>query len=436
VFLFAAAASVFTTVLFGLAPALIASRADLNSELKAAGSKGAAAGRTRGRQSLIAIEVALSLALVSGAGLMIRSLREIVSTGIGFETARLATADIDLPQKRYPDDATRSRFFRELIARARSAPGVQDAAVVDNLPLHQVAVNNFYIAGRPDPPIDSLPMADIAHVSPEYFRVTGLRLHAGRMFTSADLALNERNGDGVAIVNQAFTRQFLSGENPLGQHLLSQNRKHASEIIGVIADYTPMGVENGTRPQIFWPNLQLSSATLVVRASVAPASLTKTIENTIWSLDKGVTANKVQPMDSYVDEWQSQRKFNTLLLGIFAALALVLALIGIYGVLSNMVASRVREIGIRMAIGALPAEIGKLILLQSMIPVLAGLVLGLAGSLALSRFLKSLLFHIAPRDPLTLAFACGAILLLSPAAIAVPLVRATRVDCTVALREE
>lgn len=435
VFAFAAFASVLTTLLFGLAPSIAASRQDLTAALKA-GGRGVSAARVRSRQFLIVVEVALALMLLAGAGLMVRSFRELIATGIGFQTAHLNTTDIALPEKRYADDTARSRFFHAVLDRVRVVPGVTAAAVIDNLPLHQIADSNFYIAGRPEPSLKSLPIADTAHASPGYFGVIGLRLLAGRFFTDADLAFTERDKDAVVIVNQAFARQFLPGEEPLGKRLLSPDKKHASEIVGVVADYRPMGVENGARPQIFWPDLRVPSATLIVRTRAEPPTLAHSIQSAIWSIDKDVPADTVLTMNFYMDEWQSQRKFNTLLMGIFAGLALLLAMMGIYGVLSNLVASRVREIGIRMAIGATSGEIAKLVLLQSMLPVAIGLALGLGGTFALSRFLEALLYHVQARDPLTLALAVCAILLISPVAVYLPLRRATSVDCTVALHEE
>ncbi|HWY49436.1 MAG TPA: ABC transporter permease [Bryobacteraceae bacterium] len=435
VFAFAAFASVLTTLLFGLAPSIAVSRQELSSALKA-GGRGVSAARVRSRQFLIVVEVALALMLLSGAGLMARSFREMIATGIGFQTAHLHTVDIALPEKRYADDAARSRFFRTVVDRARTVPGVTAAAVIDNLPLHQIADSNFYIAGRPEPPLQSLPIADTAHSSPEYFGVIGLRRFAGRFFTDADLAFTEKDKDAVVIINQAFARQFFPGEEPLGKRLLSPDKKHASEIVGVVADYRPMGVENGVRPQMFWPDLRLRSATLIVRTRAESASLAHSIQSAIWSIDKDVPADKVFTMDYHLEWWQSQRKFNTLLMGIFAGLALLLAMMGIYGVLSNLIASRVREIGIRMAIGATSGQIVKLVLLQSMLPVAIGLTLGLTGTFALSPFLEALLYHVQARDPVTLVLAACTILLISPVAIYVPLRRATSVDCTVALREE
>lgn len=435
VLVFAVAAAVLTTVLFGLAPAFTASGAGLATALKTGGGWGSSAARVRSRQLLIAIEVALALILLTGAGLMIRSFHKLVSTGIGFDTARLLTVEIDLPEKRYRDGASQSRFFRDLMDRAGSVPGVTAVAVVDNLPLHRITVSNFYVQGRPEPPLTALPVADTTHVSAQYFNVIGLRLQAGRFFTGADVAFTEKEKDGVAIVNQAFVRQFFPGEDPLGKRLLGPDKKHASEIIGIVSDYRPLGAENGTRPQIFWPYLKVSSATLLVRTKATPEAFTRSIQSAVGAVDNEIPA-VVKTMDFYLDQWQSQRKFNTLLMAIFAGLALGLAMMGIYGVLSNLVASRVREIGIRMAIGARPAGIGWLVLRQSMIPVMIGLAAGLAGSLALSRFLEALLFQVRPRDPLTLGLAACAIVLISPAAIYFPLRRATRVDCTVALREE
>lgn len=436
VLLFAVAASIVTAILFGLAPSLAASRTDIQTALKSGGGWGASAARGRGRKLLIAIEVALALVLVAGAGLMIRSFERLVATGIGFETARLMTADIDLPERRYADPASRSRFFRALMDRVRSLPGITAVTVTDALPLHRVQSANFFIAGRPDPPITALPIADFANVSPDYFDVLGLRLEAGRFFTSADLARNETGHDGVTIVNESFARKFFNGENPLGKRLLSSGRKRAFEIVGVVSDYRPMGVENGTRPERFSPYLKVSSATLVARTPAQTPAIASAIRRAVYDLDRELTIDKIEPMQYYVDEWQSQRKFNTMLLSVFAGLALMLAMIGVYGVMSNLVAGRVREIGIRMAIGARPFEIGKLILRQSMEPVLAGIAIGIASALITGRFLETLLFEVRPSDPVTLALVVFSILVVSPLAVYFPLRRATAVDCTVALREE
>jgi putative ABC transport system permease protein len=435
VFLFAAGGTLFTTVLIGLLPAAAASRMDLNTALKS-GSWGASAARMRSRQFLITFEVALALVLVVGAGLLIRSFREIVTVGIGFHTERITLADVELPSSRYPDDASRSRFFHAWLDRAAGRLGMTSVGIVDNPPLHRISMSNFYIAGRPDPPPAELPIADKLHASPGYFQAVDLRLEAGRWFTDRDLALTEKGGNAVVIVNRAFVRQFFPKENPIGQRLLDSSKKQASEIVGVVSDWRPMGVEKGVRPGIFWPDLRLPAATVVVKSSAPPQALADEIRNSLWAIDKDLPAATVLPMQHYVDEWLSSRKFMTLLLGFFALLALVLGMMGIYGILSNLVASRTREIGIRMAIGASPSEIGSLVLRQSMVPVAVGVAAGVAGSLVLSRFVETLLFQVRPRDPVTLIVASLSILLIAPVAISLPLLRATRVDCTVALRQD
>ena len=436
VFAFAAGLSVLTTLLFGLAPSIAASGADLNATLKSAGGWGGSASRLRGRQFLIAIEVALALILVTGAGLMLRSFYQLVSEGVGFPLDHLVTVEISLPAQRYTSEESQSRFFRSLLDRVRALPGVISATTVDDLPLHQIKLTGFTVAGRPEPPIDALPLADVAHVDPQFFQVLGLRLLAGRFFTDADLAQAEQGPNMFAIVNESFVRKFFPNENPVGKRLMDGNKKHSSEIVGVVSDFTPIGAENGKRPEVFSPYLKLDVDTLLVRTRGAPESYAKALQSAVWSLDRDLPVDKVLTMDYYNNDILAQRKFNTLLIGIFAALALLLAMMGIYGVLSNLVASRVREIGIRMAIGASPAEIGRLMLRQSLIPVALGLAIGLAGTVALSRFLQALLFRVPPRDPLTLAVSVIAILLISPVALYVPLRRATAVDCTIALREE
>ena len=435
VFAFAAGLALITTLLFGLAPAVTASRADLNTTLKTSGGRATGA-KLRTRQFLIAAEVALALILLSGAGLMIRSFRELTKTGIGFSTEHLVTVDIDLPPRDFPDSASQALFFQRLLDRAARIPGVVSAGVIDNLPLHQISMHQFLIAGRPEPPPESIPVLDTARVSPNYFDVIGLRRIAGRSFTGADLPRSDKDTNSVAIINQSLARQSFGGENPIGRHLLEGNKSRSYEIVGIVSDYRVLGVESAVRPQVFVPSTRMDKASLIVRTSGAMDALSKPIQEAIWSLDRDIPETKVATMDSYLDEFQSQRKFNTLLLGIFAGLALVLAMVGIYSVLANLVTSRVREIGIRMAIGAAPREIGRLILRQSMIPISIGLAAGLAGTLALGQLIQALLFHVPARDALTLSLAIAAILLVAPLALFIPLRRATRVDCTVALREE
>ncbi|HUP03552.1 MAG TPA: FtsX-like permease family protein, partial [Bryobacteraceae bacterium] len=306
---------------------------------------------------------------------------------------------------------------------------------------HSVSASNFLIGGQPDPPDGSMLLSDYANASPNYLETLRLPMLAGRRFTATDQELGERadaepSAEGVCIVNQTFQRQFFRGENAIGQVLLDDSRKHACRIVGVVADYRATGAENAARPQIFRPNLRVRGASLLVRTTAPPETIAAGIRKAAYGLDRALTIDQVAPLDRWVDEWQAQRRFTTILLAVFAGLALLLALAGIYSVLSNVVASRVREIGIRVAIGAGPAEISRLVLRQSMIPVAAGMAAGLGASLALGRFIEALLFRVRAHDPVTLAAAALAILAVSPAAVYVPLRRALAVDCAVALREE
>jgi putative ABC transport system permease protein len=390
----------------------------------------------RTRQFLIFAEVALASMLLAGAGLMIRSLMHVTEIGIGFNMDRLMSFDIGLPENRYPSGESRTRYFRTLLERLRSVSGVTDAAAVDNLPLHAVSVTNFYIAGDPEPHKDTLPMSDYAHVSPDYFRTIGLRLLAGRFFSDADLARNENDKGGVAIVNEAFAARFFPRKQPLGQRIVSSGRDKTYEVVGVVADTRPLGVENGTRPQIFYPYLKLPSASIVVRTAAPPESFGRAVRAAAASVDADVVPDRVGSMEQYMREWTGPRKFMTLIFGCFAGIALLLAALGIYGVLSHLVASRTREIGIRMAVGAQPAQIGAQVARQCMIPVAIGLSAGIAGALATGRLMRAVLFEVQPYDALALSFSVAAILISAPAAVWAPLRRATRVDCTVALREE
>jgi len=435
VFAFAAAAAILTAILFGLAPAFAASGADLNTALKSGGAWGATAARLGSRQALIAVETALAVVLLVGAGLMIRSFREALATGFGFDTARISYADLDLPETQYPGAEAQVRFFRDLLERVQSAPGIGAAGIVDSAPLHAVGFATFSVAGHAKLSDLQQPMADVAHGSPGYLQTIGLRLEAGRWFTGADLVATGDARDGVVIVNHAFARQFFPRQSPLGQRIALDD-KRSFEIVGVVSDYRALGVEGGTRSTIFWPGLALRHATIVVRSALPPAPLASAIRSAVAGLDRQLPAPEVRPIEHWTDLWFSQRKFNTLLLGCFAALAMLLGMIGVYGVLANLVASRTREIGIRLAIGASPGKVGALVARQAMMPVAAGLAIGLAASLALGRFIESLLFQIRPRDPVTFAAATLAILAVAPLAILVPFLRATRVDCTAALRND
>jgi putative ABC transport system permease protein len=436
VFAFAGGVSILTTLLFGLAPAVTASAISVNEALKTRGGGGASAPLARSRQALTAAEVALALILLCGAGLLIRSFAKLVQIGVGFKTEQLAVANVNLPELRYPDAPSRARFYNALVQRARAIPGVAAAGAATTLPLRGFTAQTFRIAGRPTPVPNETPNADVANVSLDYFRVLGLPILAGHNFTADDVARNAAaKGDGVVIVNQIFATKFFSGQNPLGQRLLLENDR-PFEIVGLVADFLVMGATSEARPQFFAAGIDSPGGLLLLRTKVPPESLSDAIRLALWSLDQELPAAEVTSMDHIVSEAVADERSMVVLLSVFAGLALLLAMIGVSSVLANLVASRTREIGIRVALGATPTGIGRMVAVHSVKPLAVGLVLGLAGSLALTRVLRSLLVGITPNDPVTLVSAIAAVVLVAPLAMWVPVRRATRVECTVALREE
>jgi len=417
-------------VLFGLAPAISASRTGVNEALKAGAGQGSSAPRSRARQVLIACEVAMALVLVSGAGLLIRSFQLVLATDLGYDSARILSADVDLHEDRYPDPPTRARFFDTLRERARSLPGVLEATVADALPMHRLTFTSFTIVGQPDPDPSSPLIADFAHIGADYFRTFGVPLLAGRDFSDAEIA----GALPVAIVNRAFARKFLGERDPIGLQIRDQDR--AVQIVGVAADYREMGAERELRPQVFRPSVRSPGAMVIVRLAGPSKPTAQAVRSLVASMDRELAAGEVRTLEEWNDQFVADRRFSTMLLAIFAGLALVLALVGVYSVMTNLVAARTREIGIRLAVGASPGEIGRMVARQTLRPVAAGLVAGMAGSLALSRVLESMLFQVSARDPLTMILAVVLILGIAPAALFMPLRRAMRVSCSVALRDE
>ncbi len=435
VFAFAAGLALATTLLVGLAPALAASRTDVLSALKVGGAAGLPETHRRKREFLVAAEVALALVLLAGATFLIRSFYLVLTAELGFQADHLLTLDVDLPAKTYKDDAARARLNRQLLERVRALPGVVVTAVSDALPMHRISIATFHIVGRPEPKPDSAPLADYAHISPGYFGAMGIRLKAGRFFTDADLSSDPKRA-GSVIINEAIANRFWPGENPLGQRIVAGGPHESYEIVGIILDHHQFGADRDARPEIFWPGISMASTIVVVRTHSDPASLAPTVEREIRNLDRDLPISNVGSMKHRIDEWVAPRRFMAVLLGIFAALALVLAGTGIYGVLATVVSSRTHEIGIRMALGAARSDVLALVFRQSLIPVAAGIGAGLAGTIVLSRYLESLLFGVHARDPLLIALVSAAIGAVAVAATWFPARRATRLDPNIALREE
>ncbi len=479
--------TLLTGVLFGLAPALQFSRPDLNYALKegaAVSARGFRFGLRRGTRSLLVVgEVALALVLLVGAGLLIRSLWLLQQIEPGFNPDRLLTMQLEFPASRYRDNAQVMSFITELNERLAALPGVESVGVADSLPLSPVgSFSSIAIEGKadlkakPDEPLSGVsgPSAFFSRVSPGYFRTLGIPLRQGREFGPQD-----RQGSlPVAIINEAMAHRYWPGENPLGKRLIADGVAWRT-VVGVAGNVRRFALEDQPRPELYMPSLQpppsgrtaieelkaaaeagafggkgetvaigfsvmaatatqgqASYINLMVRTSVRPEAIAETVWKTVWNLDPDQPILQLGTMQARLDEIYAPRRFNMLLFGVFALIALLLAAVGLYGVLAYMVTQRTHEIGIRLALGAQTRDVLWLIVRQGLALTLVGVMLGVAGALALTRVLRNLLYGVSATDPAT--FAGIALLLLSVAFIAsfIPARRATKVDPLVALRHE
>jgi putative ABC transport system permease protein len=426
-----------TGVVFGLAPALHASKLNLNEALKEGAREGG--GRNRTRSLLVVAEVALSLILLVGAGLLIRSFAELTTVNPGFDPRNVLAQYVGLPGRRYAERAQQSAFYEQLLERVRRLPGVEAAGVIFPLALTGRVSNRFTIEGRaPASPSERLSAA-FRSVSSDYFRAMGIRLIEGRSFGPID----GPQSAPVVIINETMARRFWPNESPLGKRVTINVRFHTGqdvsrEIVGVVADVRHAGLHEPAEPEMYTSHLQVPWPWmhLVLRTKVDPASMAPAVTAELRALDRSVPAPTARTMEQRLSDSLAARRFNLLLLGGFAALALVLAGLGIYSVMAYAVTQRSREIGIRLALGSRPLDVMKLVVGHGMALGLIGAGLGLAGAFALTRLMKTLLFGVSPTDLWTFMVAPVALLSVALLACYLPARRAARIDPLLTLKHE
>ena len=439
---FTAGLAVLTGLIFGLVPAFQATRTRLASTLKE-GGRGALAtrGGTRLRGALVIAEMALAVMLLTGAGLLIRSFVKLAAVDPGFHVEQALTFELSLPDSRYEREAQQVAFFEQLIPRLRSVPGVRDVGAVLSLPLSGSSlVLTFEVAGRPPVPPAQQPAIQVRVATPDYFKTIGIPLERGRMFNDLDRAGTQP----VVLLTKAAVRQFFPSEDPIGKKItLGWGRgpgtpRAGGEVVGIIGDVKDAGLNEADPPQLYMPYRQwpVQGMSVVLKTGIPPASVIDAARREVYAVDASIPISNLRTLEQIVSRSISQPRFYMTLLAVFAGVALLLAAIGIFGVLSYAVAQRTREIGIRMALGARERTVVALVVRHAMILASAGVLIGVGAAFFLSRTLSTLLYDTTPRDPVTFASVAGLLLFVALFASYVPARRATRVDPIVALRTE
>jgi predicted permease len=425
-----------TAVLFGLLP-VIKNPASLTETLRP-GDRGSTGGhsRSRGRGTLVAAEIAIAVVVLFLSTLVIRSFQKLLAVDPGFRTDHLLSVEITLPEPRYGDDSpTTDRFFEQLLDKIVQSPGVLSASTTSVLPLKPSEVmTRFLVEGAPPRVRGTFPVAQIRYVSPSFFQTLGLPLQEGRIFEQKDIA----NSSNSLVVNSAFAQRYLAGRSPVGANIvLGVLSAHPDKIpvMGVVGNAHDLGVDTEAQPEIYLPGFALHEV-LLVRSAIDPQNIIPIVRNAVRALDPNQPIYHVQTVDALLSDTLARQQMTAMLLGIFSFVALALAGIGIYGVLSYSVALRTREIGVRMAVGATRTDVLRLVLSQAGRFTAIGIVVGLAAGLACARLISGLLFNTSTVDPLSAWIAIGALVLAAALAVIIPAGRAASVNPNEALRAE
>ncbi len=429
--------SLLTGLVFGLAPALQSSRLDLNEVLKEGGRHASANASHRLRSAMVVTEIALAVVLLVGAGLMMKSLFRLLQTNVGFNTENVLTMTVVLPPAKYNDPNQQVSFNDQLHERVQSLPGVAGVGTVNILPLNGGNTTRFYIDGDPVPQPGKEIESNVRTVSDNYFKALGVPLLAGRMFDARDTA----TAPGVVIIGKTIADRMFAGRNPVGMRLrYSSAQVDPDTIVGVVGDVKITGLDEAVKPVLYYPFRRFPStfAILVARTNTDPNALAGSIRNEVRNLEPESAILNVRTMDEMISQTPASfmRRFPALLISIFAGVALLLASIGIYGVVSYSVSQQTHYIGVRMALGAKPSDILKMILKQGLVLALLGVGIGVLAALGLMRLLSTLLYQVSTNDVATFAFVTGALFVVALSACYLPARRATKVDPLVALRYE
>ncbi|MPY89346.1 MAG: FtsX-like permease family protein [Luteitalea sp.] len=427
-----------TALLFGLTPATTCTRTDAGGLKDAGRSVGSGVSR-RLRSVLVVAEVAIAMVLLVGAGLLLRSFANVLREDPGFTSSNVLAVQVFTYGPRYDTPEKQAVFYDQTLERMRTLPGVRDVGLVSAMPFFDANINidvGFWIEGRPKPSPDAMPSTFLTMVTAEYFRVMNIPLLGGRMLTDRDRAA----GPAVVLINETMASRFWSGEDPVGQRITVDwdRERREAEIVGVVGHVRHEGPESQPRPEVFFPHAQLpfGSMTFVASTLGDPASHIDAMKQQIWAVDPTLTVYDAATLDQVTSAWLAPRRFSLFLLGAFACIAFLIAAVGVYGVISFSTARRTREIGVRIAVGAQAADIRRLVLTESVVLAALGIGVGLAAAVALTRFLRALLFDVTPTDPLTLAVVSVLLLAVAVTAGYLPARRATRIDPLVALRVE
>ena len=432
VVVFTIAVSLATGLIFGMVPALQSSRSDLERSLREESlSTTSAAGKSRFKLALVVGQIAMSLLLLVGSALLLRSFRNLLQVDAGFDAHRLLTMNVSLSTTRYAKPEQEVTFFDELLRRVRALPEVQSAAISASLPPTYIRITPVLPEGQPNVPLAQRPFITIEMVSPDWAKTLRAPLQAGREFTDSDNATSAK----VLVANQAFVKRFWPNENPIGKHV-DVGRQTGAEIVGVIADVKNRGLAAPTEPELYIPYAQLpwSTMNLIVRTRTEPMAAVPSIRGAVLSLDRDQPVSAIRTGEDLLDTSRAQVRFTTIVLTAFAVTALVLTVIGLYGVLAYAVGQRRRELAIRLALGASPADLVRMLLRQAFTLVVIGLAIGLVVCVFASRFLSTMIFRVQRLDPLAIVSASALLLVLATIACYLPARRATRVRPYEALR--